>query len=52
VPYVLVHANHGDSPNGEYALYYRCAQWRERLGYPETDGAVAARASLGHSLSP
>ena len=26
MPYVLVHANHGDSPNGEYALYYRCAQ--------------------------
>ena len=51
MPYVLVHANHGDSPNGVRALLPLRAM-RERLGYPETDGAVGARASLGHSLSP
>ena len=49
MPYVLVHANHGDPPNGIRALLPLRAM-RERLGHPDTDRAVAALASLGHSL--
>ena len=51
MPYVLVHANHGDSPNGVRALL-PLRSMRERLGHPETGHAVAARAIPGAFPEP